>query len=88
MPEQVIPKPTLGRIVHYFMDAGGGNVAPVPAIIVYVFPDNSRAMVNLQVMNDGPVPTRWATSVPYGTKHNCWYWPPLTKEEITVEAIY
>lgn len=81
MPEQV---PSVGRIVHYVLEAGPHQGEHRPAIIVQVWSDSS---VNLQVFvdgsndyfrNQGPEPlTLWRTS-----KHpdpaftpGTWHWP-------------
>jgi hypothetical protein len=51
----------------------------LPAIIVRVWPDGTRAagLINLQALTDGPM-TLWITSIREGTAPGEWSWPPRT----------
>lgn len=75
--------PSIGRIVHYVLNAGRNAGEHRPAIIVRVWPGD---LVNLQVFPDSnedgtsndclPVPM-WQTSIRFdadGANHT-WHWP-------------
>jgi hypothetical protein len=80
-------QPSVGRIVHYVLEAGPNQGEHRPALIVSVRGDTPDAPVNLQVFvdgtndyypNQGPEPlTLWRTSKlrddsgTFGT----WHWP-------------
>lgn len=85
--EVTIPAPTVGRLVHYHIDMGQGQLELVPAVITFVFHGNKNGMVNLKVLTNDPRPAYWATSVFYGYGHNMWSWPPMSKEEVTIVQI-
>lgn len=80
--------PSVGRVVHYVLEAGPHQYDHRPALIVRTWGDTPDALVNLQVFVDGsndyyphqgPEPlTLWRTSVHYdptGTVANSWHWP-------------
>lgn len=85
------PKPTIGRIVHYFpndaariditrLSAGNSIVAgePIAAVIVKVWTDT---MVNLKLLTDGRHDV-WMTSVPYSELpggNSTWAWPEMVR---------
>ena len=50
MTEQV---PSIGRVVHYVLEAGPHQGEDRPALIVKVWGDTPRSAVNLQVFVDG-----------------------------------
>lgn len=68
-------KPTVGRIVHYWVVDAYGHIIPRAAIITCVWSDSC---VNLHVFGDGstaePVDMK-PTSVSEGNIPNCWSWP-------------
>ncbi len=76
-----LPRPTVGRIVHYY-EIGGGNtpMGPLAAIVTGVF-DAEPFMANLMVFRGAPF---LAPQIPYrdpgspGEKHmmGYWTWPP------------
>ena len=82
MAEQV---PSIGRVVHYVLEAGPHQGDHRPAFIVNVW---SNDLVNLQVFTDGsndvypnqgPVPaTLWRTSKHHDEEEKAlgtWHWP-------------
>ena len=85
MSEQI---PSIGRIVHYVLEAGPHQGEHRPALIVRVWGSTSAALVNLQVFVDGsnayyknqgsePL-TLWRTSVHRNddaTIAGTWHWP-------------
>ena len=85
MAEQV---PSIGRVVHYVLEAGPHQGEHRPAFIVRVWGDTPDALVNLQVFVDGsndyykhqgPEPlTLWRTSVHRNNDASVfgtWHWP-------------
>lgn len=84
-PQQV---PSVGRVVHYVLDAGPNQGQHRPALIVRVWGDTWDSLVNLQVFTDGsndyypnqgeePL-TLWRTSrsrEDSGTVPGTWHWP-------------
>lgn len=84
MAEQV---PSVGRIVHYVLEAGPHQGSHRPAIIVQVWGDTPEALVNLVVFadgsndyykNQGPEPlTLWRTSKRRDDSGalDTWHWP-------------
>lgn len=76
-------KPTIGRIVHYWvLNSEECQQAPNPAIITHVFSDGT---VNLQVFGDMPdeaagVGTSMRRGVSESTdgRSGTWCWPPRT----------
>lgn len=79
------PKPTVGRIVHYYpstADTTKKDGQPYPAVITHVFDDEC---VNLHVFSDGTFGTPDGNKTPTSvTKWNgepdpasCWAWPPI-----------
>lgn len=87
MAEQI---PSIGRVVHYVLEAGPHQGEHRPALIVRVW---DHEMVNLQVFvdgsndyykNQGPEPlTLWRTSK--HLDHDCgvgtWHWPEYVPAE-------
>ena len=74
--------PTIGRIVHYHLDAGPHKGEPRPAVIVCVWNDDC---LNLQVLTDGAndgekyaTGVYWATSSTGGAEPGKWVWPVRT----------
>lgn len=79
--EQVMQKPTVGRIVHYRSDRPQDPKGqPYPAVITHVWSDQC---VNLHVLGDGSFPLvrqspphAMPTSVMLGNEPGQWSWPP------------
>ena len=79
--------PSVGRIVHYIMPAGGYKGAHRPAIIVNTWGATSLVQsIHLQVFTDGrndgdeyASGIHWATSVHYADadkrEFGTWHWP-------------
>lgn len=83
-----MPKPTVGRIVHYTLPDGRSSGQVRPAIVVRVW-DESYRSIQLQVFtdetNDGySAGTLWKTSVAEsesgGAEPGRWHWPPREQE--------
>jgi len=84
MSEQV---PSIGRIVHYVLDAGPHAGEQRPAVIVRVWGEQPDSLVNLQVFtdsdqggysNDALPPVWWRESRkqdPTGRILGTWHWP-------------
>lgn len=84
MADQV---PSIGRVVHYVLEAGPHQGEHRAAFIVRVWGDTPDALVNLQVFvdgsndyykNQGPEPlTLWRTSVHRDDAGapGTWHWP-------------
>jgi hypothetical protein len=75
-----VPRPTVGRIVHYTpSEDAGGKGQPYPAVVTHVWSDQ---VVNLSVANDGEFPfgrdDEHPTSVPRDDRGGprTWRWPP------------
>lgn len=68
-------KPSIGRIVHYFVNRAVKDGQPYPAIITHVF---SETCVNLFVFSDATYPFdgQLRSSVVRGDGPGCWDWPP------------
>ena len=64
-------KPTVGRIVHYKMEAGD---QPLAAIIIFVHEDKAVDMADLVVFGEADIAFR--TKVVRGLNEKQWSWPP------------
>lgn len=63
------PKPSVGRVVHYYDEVG---IGPHAATIAHVWSDTC---VNLGVLDSNGEPYS-RTSVNLGEGRNTWSWPP------------
>lgn len=87
VPASSIPRPGLGRIVHYALPDGPSKGQYRPAIVVRVWGRNDGEMplVQLQVLTDGSNDgaeyasgLAWKTSVSHDPEGapGTWCWPP------------
>lgn len=91
------PVPSVGRIVHFCLDAGPRRGEHRPAIIVHVWAEPGQAhpysACQLQVFTDGdgtPVMNDclpqvvWRTSIQQGKGPGYWHWPePVAPIEVS-----
>jgi hypothetical protein len=71
VPPRKVQEPSVGRIVHYFVEA---DMQPRAALIVAVQPDGT---VNLEVFGPHGVNVH-RQHVPHSEEYaeDCWSWPP------------
>lgn len=65
-------KPTIGRIVHYNLGTGDGEIAAQAALVIAV---HDGDVVSLSVCNAGGT-WRTETRIAEGTDAGTWRWPP------------
>lgn len=69
------PKPTVGRIVHYYRTGDTELLCPMAAIVTGVSVDDA---VWVTVFETCAPPTSLGKAVPFSTgpAPGCWTWPP------------